>query len=102
MNQDDSITRYVSQLVLGMVREGTLSRTLRQSDVAEPAGCAFVDVSNRLKRMCDLEQRDYELPADGRFTVTTQGKDVAFWVHFTDGGPDPRVEITLVPEVQPG
>ena len=102
MNENDLVTRYVSQLALEMIRNRTLSRTLRRSEMAESAGCAFIDVANRLKRMCDLEQREYDLPADGRFTVTAQGKDVTFWVRFHDAEADPALEITLVPDVQPG
>ena len=109
MEEKDRGRRYVSRLLLDMIRKGTLCQTLRQSEqlpllnMEQSAIPSFVDVARRLKTMCDLEPRQYPEPVDGRIRVMTlQGKDAHFWVHFSDIGPDPSVDVRLVPGVQPG
>ena len=101
MNESDPVLRYVSRLLLGMIRQGTLCQTLKASEQLPPLGTepsampSFTEVANRLKMMCDLEAREYAKPVDGRIVVQAHGKDAQFWVHFCDGGSETSLEVTL-------
>lgn len=95
------VNRYISRLLLGMIRDRTLCRTLKASEQLPPLGMepsampSFAETANRLKIMCDLEPREYSEPVDGRIAVEARGEDVQFWVHFCDGGPEASFDVTL-------
>ena len=88
---DSPVIVCANRLLVDMVEDGAMSRTVRSSDQLE---VPFESVANRFKVMGHIAPQHYPDPIEAHFKVCTHGQIVSFSAHFEDGGEDPWFQIT--------